>query len=340
MLDEPRESSLPQSASKTPSVTNCDLAIVLPIFNDWNAFALLTKQIDDTFADRDLRLYILAVDDGSNQTWDDVSFPLEWNAITAIDVLRLKRNLGHQRAIAIGLAYAEAKVRCQHVVIMDSDGEDRPADILKLIDCGQANPGSVIFAARAKRSEGPLFTLFYVLYKLVFRVLTGVSISFGNFCLVPSRQLSKLTCLSEIWNHFAAGALRSNLPLKTVRVDRGRRFIGRSKMNLTSLLTHGLSAASVFSDIIAVRLMAFSVILILLSIMGAALVVGVRFLTDLAIPGWATNVAVGLFIILLQALLLSVVLIFQILGYRTQKTFVPSEDYPAYIGDLRRLMKA
>ena len=40
-------------------------------------------------------------------------------------VIKLKRNVGHQRAIAIGLSYvAENHGDAEPVVVMDSDGED------------------------------------------------------------------------------------------------------------------------------------------------------------------------------------------------------------------------
>ena len=163
----------------------------------------------------------IAVDDGSTQTWERIGDYPEFAAIAAVDVLPLKRSLGHQRAIAIGLAYFEAYVACSHVLVMDCDGEDRPDDIPALIECGKANPQSLVFAVRAKRSVGPL-------------------------------------------------------------------------------CTNGLGAAAVFSDIVAVRLMGFSVILILLTLVEAA----------------------------------------SVLGYRTRKTFVPGEDHLDYIGDVRSLTPA
>ena len=44
-------------------------------------------------------------------------------------VLRLRRNVGHQRAIALGLTYLQVEAGCEAVIVMDADGEDRPADV-------------------------------------------------------------------------------------------------------------------------------------------------------------------------------------------------------------------
>ena len=48
--------------------------------------------------------------------------------ICAIEVVTLACNLGHQRAIAVGLVEVYCRKRFDAVLVMDSDGEDAPAD--------------------------------------------------------------------------------------------------------------------------------------------------------------------------------------------------------------------
>ena len=43
-------------------------------------------------------------------------------------MLHLRRNLGHQRAIAIGLSHLHEQDRYARIVIMDGDGEDAESD--------------------------------------------------------------------------------------------------------------------------------------------------------------------------------------------------------------------
>ncbi len=126
-------------------------------------------------------------------------------------VLRLRRNLGHQRAIAIGLAYLEAESpACQLVVVMDSDGEDDPQDVPRLIARAvQTEQQAIIFAERTKRSESLPFQICYHLYRLVHRVLTGRSVRVGNFSVIPRQRLESLVATSELWNHYAAAAFTS-----------------------------------------------------------------------------------------------------------------------------------
>jgi hypothetical protein len=82
---------------------------------------------------------------------------------------------------------------------MDSDGEDRPHDIRKLIDHWRVAPNSVVCAQRAERSETISFKALYAIYKLIFKLLTGARNDFGNFCLIPTRV------------HYAAVGHRSSL---------------------------------------------------------------------------------------------------------------------------------
>jgi polyisoprenyl-phosphate glycosyltransferase len=62
----------------------------------------------------------VAVDDGSTEPIpDDLAASLELQEIRSVTLVKLKCNLGHQRAIAVGLARA-AKTKADAVVIMDA----------------------------------------------------------------------------------------------------------------------------------------------------------------------------------------------------------------------------
>ncbi len=82
--------------------------------------------------------------------------------------MHLARNLGHQKAIALGIAYINADVRSDFIIVMDADGEDRPEDIAKLLQESNKYTGHVIFARRTGRSEGVIFRAFYFFYKVFF----------------------------------------------------------------------------------------------------------------------------------------------------------------------------
>ena len=69
------------------------------------------------------------------------------------------------------------------VLVMDGDGEDPPEAIPALLAQAGDRKDFCIVAQRRKRTEKISFKLSYMVYKTVFRLVTGKQISFGNFSL-------------------------------------------------------------------------------------------------------------------------------------------------------------
>jgi hypothetical protein len=314
------------------------IVILIPVFNDWDSLARLLHRLDAVMAAHDRTADILVVDDGSTiepeADWQEDAF----DALERIDILRLRRNLGHQRAIAIGLAYIEDCLQSRAVVVMDGDGEDDPRDVPRLLDqLEEDGYRRIVFAERTKRSESFRFKVFYALYKVVHRLLTGQNVRVGNFSAIPRRRLSSLVVVTELWNHYAAAVVRSRQPHQSIPTHRSERLCGRSKMSFVALVTHGLSAISVHSDTVGVRLLVTSAILALLVLGGIVAAIVVRLATSLAIPGWATNTIGLLMILLVQAMMAAFIFSFMVLGSRHGSPFLPRRDYSYYIETVRTM---
>ncbi len=305
------------------------ITVITPVYNDWDAFIRLIAEIDAVAEKSGFRAQIIAVNDGSVRVPKMVF--AEKN-IESIEIMHLSRNLGHQRSIAVGLAALNQRGGTSApIVVMDCDGEDSPADIPRLLAEHERHPNAVIFARRARRSEGFVFKLFYRIFKLIFLALTGSKISFGNFSLIPPEKLEQIVYFQEIWNHFAAGIMHSNLEWRTIPTNRGARYAGKSHMNLVALVLHGLSAISVYTEIVFVRLIFASFFVIALDIIGFLVLLYIKYFTALAIPGWGTSVAIGLVLVMLQAILFLTMLSFSILSYRSMKMFIPAIDFEDYL---------
>lgn len=299
------------------------IAVVVPIFNDWVSFFRLLDELNRCAAHWLGTVDIVAVDDGST---DPMGLPpaAELKNLSKVVILRLARNLGHQRAIAVGLVHVHQLSIYDDILVMDCDGDDRPEDVASLLSEAQKTPERVIVAQRTRRSEGIIFRRFYSAYKWLFWALTGQSIDFGNFCLIPRSHLERLVYMNELWNHLAGSIIRARVPLVRVRTSRGRRYAERSTMNFVSLVLHGLSAMSVFGDFLFVRLTVFCVMISLVTALAASTAVFLRLFTALAIPGWTTSVVGFAGIILLEALTLSLVATLMTLTNRSASAFIPA----------------
>lgn len=267
------------------------LVVVTPVYEDVEAASRLFKELSSTF---NREVYIVAVDDGS------VRQPLNESSIVASClggvVIKLKRNVGHQRAIAIGLNYvADHLPQAQTVVIMDSDGEDLPATIRSLISQLQSTEIDVVVAQRKSRVETLRFRAFYVVYKWLFMLLAGKKISFGNFMALKPEGVKRLVAMQELWIHVAGCVLTSKLRIATCSLDRGPRYAGQSKMNFVGLVLHGFKGLMVFAEDVLVRVGIACAFIAAFSVIGVVAAIALKVL-GIATPGWF-SIALGILVL-------------------------------------------
>ena len=310
--------------------------IIVPVFDDWEAVRLLLGHLSEVAGQERLTVGILLVNDGSI-----AGPPPGFAAVAAlpcvaeIRVLHLRGNLGHQRAIAVGVTHVALHWRCRHVVVMDGDGQDAPADVPRLLRRAAAEGDRrVVFAERIRRSESWRFRIGYHTYRFLHRLLTGHKVRVGNFSVVPYGLLNRLIIQSDLWNHYAATIFKSRTPYVLEPCPRATRLHGQSRMNYLALIVHGLSAIAVFADRVGVRLLIANLALIAGVLAAMLAVVGVRFGTDWAVPVWATTAFGHLANLLFTGIGLSVVFLFIILGSRSSAGFLPIRDYQYYIAEV------
>ena len=143
--------------------------------------------------------------------------------------------------------------------------------------------------------------------------------------------------VAELWNHYAAAVFHARLPFEMIPIPRGDRLAGKPRMNFISLVAHGMSAISVFGETVAVRLLCFIGLLMLLSFAGMTATVCIKFFTDLAIPGWATNLTGILGIIMLNLLLLATFSALLMLNSRDRLSFIPLRDWQYFVDESRTI---
>lgn len=270
--------------------SSCPLVVVTPVYEDAEASGRLFRELAAEYGGT---VYVVAVDDGS------VKQPLDVASIGQAGlegvVIKLKRNVGHQRAIAIGLNYVADHMPDSRVVIMDSDGEDLPHTIRQLSQQLEAADVDVVVAHRKSRVETLRFRTFYLVYKWLFKLLTGRGISFGNFMALKPAAVRRLAAMQELWIHVAGCVLSSKLRIATCPIDRGPRYAGQSKMNFVGLALHGFKGLMVFAEDVLVRVGIACAMVAMLSIIGSAAAILLKIL-GYATPGWF-SVALGILLL-------------------------------------------
>ena len=268
------------------------MVIITPVYEDSSAFKILLENLFAVFGEE---IFVIAVDDGSVHCPVNASCFYETQA--AGTILKLQRNVGHQRAIATGLSFASGLVNEDHLlVIMDSDGEDRPSDIPTLIRRLGSSDVDIAVAARGQRTEALSFRLFYVFYKRLFHLLTGKAINFGNFMAMKPVAAKRLASMPELSIHIAAAALASKLRVGVCSIDRGTRYSGVSKMNFSGLVLHGFRGMMVFAEEVVVRVGLLCGGVAILTLFGALLAILLKVLGH-STPGWF-SVALGVLVMI------------------------------------------
>jgi hypothetical protein len=308
--------------------------ILTPVYNDWECLGELTVAVKKAAQASDFELKrIVVINDNSSIDADE-----RINSLNApIDIINLSINLGHQRAIATGLAYIAKNFQDFDVlVVMDSDGEDNPSYIHQLSTTA-LKENRLVFAQRKYRSEGLLFKLFYNIYKLTFRILTNQKISFGNFSCIPSAQLSKIVRIPELWNHYSGCIIKSKIPYSVIPTERSKRYFGESKMNFQNLVVHGLSAISIYLDVVISKIFLVAFFGILAITGGILTLLYLKFFTTLAIPGWTSNVLLALLNIGGLLFIITLLLLLVQLNNRSMQIRSVSSFYEDYISSVKKI---
>jgi hypothetical protein len=265
-----------------------NVVVVMPVYEDAVASTRLFAELKAVLGEE---LFVVAVDDGS------VHQPLSAANLTSsgVDgiVLTLKRNVGHQNAIAVGLHYvAKHWPETPFTVVMDSDGEDVPSTIPALIQAAQADTVDLAVSKRKSRVESLQFKAFYLVYKKLFQFLSGRTIGFGNFMVLKPAALKRLTSMDELPIHVAGCVLLSKLRIAVCPLDRGPRYAGQSKMNFVGLALHGFRALMIFAEDVLVRVGIGSTFLAGFTLLAGLLVIVMK-VVGAASPGWF-SIALGI----------------------------------------------
>jgi polyisoprenyl-phosphate glycosyltransferase len=230
------------------------LWVVSPMLHDTTSFLRVRDEVRASCADLDGSIRFVVVDDsaGSDREVDQLRVHGD------VDVVTPPFNLGHQRAIVFGLRRIASEVADDDIVVtMDSDGEDQPSDVPRLV-AALTDRTALVVAERTERSESLSFRLMYVCFRFLFRLLTGAAVRSGNFAAQRGHSLVTTIGHPSFDLCYSSTLLTLRRPMAKVPCARGVRFAGQSRMNKHSLIAHGIRMMLPFSERIAVRMLVAS----------------------------------------------------------------------------------
>jgi hypothetical protein len=228
------------------------LWVVSPLLRDTESFLRVRLEVaSHCGAAHDLIRHVVVDDSaGADREVDQL------RALDDVEVLTPPFNLGHQRAIVFGLRHIAPGVAEDDIVVtMDSDGEDQPVDVPRLITALDTHAVPLALAQRTERTESFTFRIMYVCFRVAFRILTGTAVRSGNFAAQRGDSLVTTIGHPSFDLCYSSTLLTLRRPTATVPCARGRRFAGESRMNRHALVAHGIRMMLPFSERIAVRML-------------------------------------------------------------------------------------
>ena len=235
------------------------IIILIPVFNDWESLKKLLIEIEENIKNiQNILIECLVINDASTIQKPKLIKPKSFQSLS---ILNMRKNKGHARCNAFGIRFVSKNKDFDNLILMDGDGEDRPVEIIKLINKCFQDPENSVVAKRIKRSEGPFFQFLYLAHKIITLLFTGKKINFGNYSCLTKNDVEKLSSKASLWSSYS-GTVKKNLRvLNEIDSIRGKRYFGPSQMSLFKLIIHSFSIIAVFKYQVLTR----SILLILIT---------------------------------------------------------------------------
>ena len=220
--------------------------ILIPVYNDNKSLNKLLQNIDTHLQIIvDFETEIIILDDKS--TDEIVLESQKFRNLKKIGILRVKENIGSQKVIAVGLNYLRNVKENFFVTVMDSDGEDNPTEIARMLELALQNTDSVITSNRKSRNDSIFIKILYRIHLLITFLFSFKWITFGNFSSFSSKNIEKILNDNSAWFAFSSSVIK-NCKIKRLYAKREKRYFDKSKLGLLKLIEHSIRVNAVFSN--------------------------------------------------------------------------------------------
>ncbi len=269
------------------------LSVVVPVYNEQEVIDETFRRLSEVFKDYFMEVEYIFINDGSrDNTYSKLKDIAARN--NQVRVINFARNFGHQIAITAGMDYAKGDA----IVIIDADLQDPPEIILKMVDKWMEGY-QVVYGRRLHRDGETIFKKLTA--KIFYRFLDSMTdvklpVDVGDFRLIDRKVCDAMKCLPER-SRYVRG-LVSWVGFKQTSVDyhREKRFAGETKYPLKKMLK--LAGDGIFSfSYKPLKLATFIGMLVsALSFIYLIIVLVQKFIKNDVVSGWASSIAVTLFL--------------------------------------------
>lgn len=269
------------------------ISIVIPVYNDEEVLSELLKRLNPVVSSMGIVYEMIFVDDGSKDNSFKKLKEIQ-KEYSQIRLIKLARNFGQQNSIAAGLTYAKG----EYIVLMDSDLQDRPEDILKLIEAMEGKDSDMAIAKWITREDSFLKKFVSNFFFEFSRKTTGIKYEkgLGVFRVIRKSVIDQVVCIPENTGTILSLIYWAGIDYATVPLKRDARFAGKSGYNLRKMFQ--LTSDRIFSySLFPIRLATrFGLLLGLGSFLFALFLVLRYFIDGNIVAGYTSTMVINLFL--------------------------------------------
>ncbi len=209
-----------------------ELSIIIPVFNDQEVLPELYRRLESIVSKVGKSYEIIFVDDGSSDDSFQILRDLQ-NKDENIRIVKLAKNFGQSNAITAGLEYSKGDI----IVIMDSDLQDRPEDIPKLLNVLEENDIQMAIAKWISR-KGPvskkiISNTFFFISNIITKIHHPANI--GVFRAFKKEAYETVKNIPDLSGTMLSRFYRAKINYKTVDLQRDKRYAGKGGYSLNRM---------------------------------------------------------------------------------------------------------
>lgn len=269
------------------------ISIVVPVYNEQDNLKEFHKRITAIMNDTGYDYNLVFVDDGSK---DSSAFILKQlvEEDEHVEAYLLSRNYGHQMALTCGLDNADGDA----VITMDGDLQHPPELLPELIRLWEEGSEIVMTKRLATEDAGLLKNITSSCYYKLINIMSKVEITPGgsDFRLMDKKAVEAFRLYRERARFIRGMVSTLGFNVSVVEFVAPPRFAGHSKFNLHKMLHFALDGITAFSNLPLRWAFYLGLFFGLCSLLLLGHVFYVKFISDDAVPGWATTTVSILFL--------------------------------------------
>lgn len=301
------------------------LSVIVPCYNEEESVELFYEELtrnDPYFAQKDMELELLYIDDGSvDRTVEEIRKLRDRDE--RVHLVSFSRNFGKEAAMFAGMEHS----RGDYVVIMDVDLQDPPSLLPQMLEGIEEGYDSVATRRVSRKGEPPVRSFFARMFYRLMKKISRTEIMDGarDYRLMTRQMVNAILSMKE-YNRFTKGIFGwVGFRTKWLEYENVERARGETKWNFWKLFLYSLDGITAFSTI---PLMIASVVGVLFCFLAFVMIIFIivrKLVFGDPVSGWPSLVCIMLFLSGVQFFCTG------ILGQYLAKTYMEVKRRPIYL---------